>query len=273
MVTSKKKAAPSRPVEPAPLLIDELDAYEGDPNFMTSFARGLAVIRAFDESHSRLTVAQASERSGLPRSAARRCLYTLQCLGYVGVDGSSFYLKPRIVTLGHTYLLAVPLTATAQPILDRLAREVQETCTLAVLDGEDILFVGHSSRVPMVSVNIAVGSRLPAYCTANGQVLLGTLPAAELDAYLTDVRLVRLTPSTLTTRKQLLARIQQVREVGYSIVDQEFDEKVRSVAVAIRSGGKVVASMSVAVPSDRVSLREIKSRFLPLLRAAASEFA
>lgn len=106
-----------------------------------------------------------------------------------------------------------------------------------------------------------------------GKCFSGRCPRPGLDAYLTDVRLVRLTPSTLTTRKQLLARIQQVREVGYSIVDQEFDEKVRSVAVAIRSGGKVVASMSVAVPSDRVSLREIKSRFLPLLRAAASEFA
>lgn len=268
---AKKKAA-STPAAAASL-IDEIDAFEGDPNFMTSFARGLAVIRAFDESHPRLTVAQASERTGLPRSAARRCLYTLQCLGYLGVEGSSFYLKPRIVALGHTYLLAVPLPAAAQPVLDRLAREVHETCTLAVLDGEDILFIGHSSRAPMVSVNIAVGSRLPAYCTANGQVLLGALPAPELDTYLARAKFERLTPTTLTTRKLLLDRLQRVREVGYSIVDQEFNEKVRSVAVPVRSGGKVVASMSIAVPSERVSVREIRSRFLRSLQAAASEFA
>lgn len=248
-------------------------AFAGDPDFMTSLARGLAVIRAFDETHTRLTVAQVSERSGMPRSAARRCLYTLRCLGYVGGEGSSFFLKPRIVALGHVYLTSVPLPVSAQPVLERVARELGETCSLAVLDRDEIYFVSRSSRAPLVSVNFALGSRLPAYCSANGRVLLAALPADEFEAYLGRVKLTRLTDKTVKTKKQLIELIRQVREDGYSLVDQEFSEKVRSAAVPIRSGGRVVASMSVGVPVERVSARELKSRLLPALQAAASEFA
>lgn len=250
-----------------------MEAFEGDPDFMTSLARGLAVIRAFDAAHTKLTVAQASERSGLPRSAVRRCLYTLECLGYLASEGSFFQLRPRIVALGHVYLTALPLPQTAQPTLDRVAREAQETSTLAILDQDDILFVAHSSRTPLVSVNIAVGSRLPAYCTANGQVLLAALPEDEVDGYLARAKLSRITAKTLTTKKQLLERLRQVREDGYALVDQEFNDKVRSIAMAVRSGGNVVASMSFAVPADRVSAAQLKTHLLPLLRNAVAEFA
>jgi IclR family pca regulon transcriptional regulator len=269
----KKTSLPAAPAASQRLPATEAEAFAGDPDFMTSLARGLIVIRAFDETHRRLTVAQASERTGLPRSAVRRCLYTLQCLGYVGAEGSSFFLKPLIVALGHLYLAAVPLSVSAQPVLDRVAQEVAETCTLAVLDRNDILFVGHSSRAPLVSVNIAVGSRLPAYCTANGQVLLASLPPAELDAYLARVKLARLTDKTLTVKKQLLERLRKVHEDGYSLVDQEFDDKIRSIAVPLRSGGRVAASLSIAVPVERVSARELRARLLPQLLAAAAEFA
>lgn len=264
-----KTSSADKPRTPA----DEIEAFAGDPDFMTSLARGIAVIRAFDESHTRLTVAQASERSGLPRSAARRCLYTLQKLGYVEADGSSFALKPRIVALGHVYMAATPLSASAQPVLDRVALAMGETCTLAVLDRDDILFIAHSSRVPLVSVNFAVGSRLPAYCSANGRVLLAALAEPELDRYMARLKPARLTEKTVTTKRQLQELVQQAREDGYALVDQEFDLKIRTVAVPVRHGGRIAASMSVSVPVERVSVRELKSRLLPLLLEAAGEFA
>ncbi|MFL9944183.1 IclR family transcriptional regulator domain-containing protein [Paraburkholderia graminis] len=253
--------------------VSELDQFAGDPDFMMSLARGLIVIRAFDEEHGRLTVAQVSERTGLPRSAARRCLYTLQQLGYVGAEGTNFCLKPRIVSLGHAYLASAPLAATAQPVLDRLARDLGETTTLAVLDQQDILFVAHSSRVPLVSVNIAVGSRLPAYCAANGQVLLAALPEGELEAYMSRAKFPRLTETTITSRKQLLERLKIVRRDGYAIADREFNLSMRSIAVPVRHGGRIAASMSFAVPAERVSIDDLRERLLPCLLAAASGFA
>ncbi len=251
----------------------EIEKFSGDPDFMTSLARGLSVIRAFDQNSLRLSVAQVSERTGFPRSAARRCLYTLQCLGYVGVDGSNFFLKPRVVALGHVYLTATPLSITAQPVLDAVARDVGETCTLAVLDHDEILFVAHSSKAPLVSVNIAVGSRLPAYCTANGLILLGALAPHELEDYLSRVKFVRLTGTTISSKKKLVERIAAVKAQGYAVVDQEFNEKIRSVAIGVRSAGRVAASMSIAVPVERVSVQQLTSRLLPFLRSAASEFA
>lgn len=267
--------APIEPATPAGegTPADQIDAFAGDPDFMVSLARGLAVICAFDADHVKLTVAQASERTGLSRSAARRCLYTLQCLGYVGMDGSSFYLKPRIVALGHMHLMRIPISSSAQPALDRVARELGETCTLAVLDEQDIVFVAHSAKTALISVNLAVGSRMPAYATANGRVLLGALPEHDLETYLAKVRLSRLTENTVSGKKELRERIDRARQDGFALVDQEFDLKIRSIAVPLRQGGRIVASMSIAVPAERVSAGQLRTEYLPALCAASAEFA
>jgi IclR family transcriptional regulator, pca regulon regulatory protein len=191
----------------------------------------------------------------------------------MGMDGSGFYLKPRILALGHMHLMEVPISVSAQPVLDRLAREIGETCTLAVLDREEIVFVAHSAKTALVSVHFAVGSRLPAYCTANGRVLLGALPQPELDEYLSTVRLGRLTEHTVTGKKQLREQLDQVRHDGYALVDQEFDLKIRSIAVPVRQGGRIIASMSIAVPVERVGVRQLRGEYLTALRDAAAEFA
>jgi IclR family pca regulon transcriptional regulator len=272
-VTTKRARPEAQAQPPAETLSDQIDAFAGDPDFMTSLARGLAVVQAFDQEHIRLTVAQTSERTGLPRSAARRCLYTLQQLGYVDAEGRSFFLKPRIVSLGHFYLTAVPLSVSAQPVLDKVAGKVNETCTLAVLDRDEILFIAHSAKVPMVSVNIAIGSRLPAHCTANGRVLLAALSPEELEVYFSHAKLTRLTEATLTAKKALSERLKQVRKDGFALVDQEFNMNVRSIAVPVRRAGRTVASMSIAVPVERVTTAELERRLLPYLLAAAAEFA
>ncbi len=248
-------------------------SHAGDPDFMVSLARGLAVIRAFDEAHQRLTVASASTRSGIPRAAVRRCLYTLQRLGYVGAEGSHFFLKPSIVSLGHVYLATTPLAAIAQPLLDRIGRETGQGCSIAVLEETDVLYVANSSKTPLISVNISVGHRLPAYCTANGRVLLSALPDAEFQRRLGLMKITPMTDKTVRTKKQLAERVAQAGRDGFAIVDQEYAPSVRSIAVPVTRGGQVSASLSISVLADHFSAEDLKTRLLPALKRAAAEFA
>jgi IclR family pca regulon transcriptional regulator len=253
--------------------VEDLGAAEGDPDFMVSLARGLAVIRAFDEAHQRLSVAETSARSGIPRSAARRCLYTLQRLGYVGAEGSVFFLKPAIVSLGHVYLASTALAASAQPVLDRITRETGEPCSISVLEDTEVLYIANSLKPPLISVHVSVGRRLPAYCTASGRVMLAALPESELDRRVDQIKIMRLTEKTVQTKRLLAERIRQAREDGFAIVDQEYDLGVRSIGVPVVRRGQIAASLSISVLAERCSRDELESRLLPALRRGAAEFA
>jgi IclR family pca regulon transcriptional regulator len=167
----------------------EIQALSGDPNFMTSLARGLVVIQAFSQQKRHLTIAQISQKTGIPRAAVRRCLYTLAQLGYVNAeDGRNFALRPKILALGHAYLSSGRLATSAQPLLEHVTRTVHESCSMAILEGDDILYVARSSTTTrIVSIDLGVGSRLPAFCTSMGRVLLADLPLDELAAYLARV--------------------------------------------------------------------------------------
>jgi IclR family pca regulon transcriptional regulator len=251
-----------------------IQAFAGDPNFMASLARGLAVIRAFTQQRRHMSIAQLSERTGIPRAAVRRCLYTLSKLGYVASDdGRAYMLRPGILALGHAYLSSTPLPTAVLPLLERITRDVHESSSLAVLDGEDILYVARSSsNARVMSIDLSIGSRLPAYCTSMGRVLLAGLPAAELRAYLARATLTRLTPRTVDTPDALAGVLKSVRRNGYAIVDQELEIGLRSIAVPVVDGeGRAVAAINVGTQSSRVSIAEMESRFLPLLRAAAHE--
>ena len=157
------------------------ESHAGDPNFMASLARGLQVIRAFSEFRRNLTISQVSQATGIPRAAARRCLYTLKALGYVDEVDRRFTLRPQVLTLGHAYLSSTPLAVVAQPYLDDVSRRVQESCSAAILDGDDIVYICRSAEKRILSISLLVGTRLPAYCTALGQVLLAHLPAEQLE--------------------------------------------------------------------------------------------
>jgi IclR family pca regulon transcriptional regulator len=263
--------APSaRAVTPAA----QLQAFAGDPDFMASLARGLAVIRAFSEQRRHLTIAQLSQRTGIPRAAVRRCLYTLARLGYAASDdGRAYVLRPGILALGHAYLSSTPLATAVQPLLDGITRELHESSSMAVLDGDEILYVARSSTTTrLMSIDLGIGSRLPAYCTSMGRVLLAGLPPPELRAYLARAKLTRRTPRTVDTPEALAAVLRTVRRERYAIVDQELEIGLRSIAVPVTEGdGRAVAAINVGTQSSRVSLAEMESRFLPLLRAAARE--
>jgi IclR family pca regulon transcriptional regulator len=263
-------APKSRLVTPS----SEIDDLTGDPNFMTSLARGLAVIRAFTQQRRHLTIAQLSHRTGIPRAAVRRCLYTLAKLGYVVSDEARGYsLRPGILALGHAYLSSTPLAAMVQPLLDHISDALHESSSMAVLEGDEILYIARSTTTTrLMSIDLGIGSRLPAYCSSMGRVLLAALPPAELDAYLSLVKLTRLTGRTIVSVPELKRALEEVRRNEHSVVDQELEIGLRSIAVPVTGpSGEVVASINVGTQSARVSIAEMEAKFLPSLRRAASE--
>ncbi|SDK78731.1 IclR family transcriptional regulator domain-containing protein [Pseudomonas indica] len=252
-----------------------IEAFTGDPNFMTSLARGLAVIHAFQERKRHLTIAQISHRTEIPRAAVRRCLHTLMKLGYVTTDGRTYSLLPKVLTLGHAYLSSTPLAVTAQPILDRLSEQLHEAFSMATLEGDEILYIARSATPQrLISVDLSVGSRLPAYCTSMGRILLAALDDAALDDYLSHADLQVKTSRTLHTPEALRASIEEIRRQGWVIIDQELEVGLRSLAVPVRdSSGQVLAALNVGTHAGRVSRQELENRFLPALLVASRELS
>lgn len=243
-----------------------------DPNYMASLARGLEVMRGFSR-EKRMSISQLSQKTGIPRASVRRCLYTLAQLGYVGTDdGRSYALRPKVLGLGHAYLSSTPLVVTAQPYLDRVSEAVNESCSLATLDGEDILYLARSVTSRIISVTLNVGSRLPAHCTSIGYVLLANLPPRDLDSFLQNSELKPYTERTVTSPDRLREQLGQVRQADYAIADRLMELAVRSIAVPVRNAaGAVVAGMNVIVEAGRVSLRDMRTLYLPHLQSAAAE--
>ena len=263
--------APPPYVSPA----KRIEEFAGDPNFMTSLARGLAVINAFQERKRHLTIAQISHRTEIPRAAVRRCLYTLMKLGYATSDGRTYSLLPKVLTLGHAYLSSTPLAVSAQPYLDRISEQLHEACNLATLEGEQVLYIARSA-IPqrLISVDLSVGSRLPAYCTSMGRILLAALDDDSLHDYLEHAELQAKTSRTLYTPDALGTALQQVREQGWCIVDQELEQGLRSIAVPVRdSSGHVLAAMNVSTHAGRVPVSELEKRFLPIMLNASRELS
>ena len=252
-----------------------IQAFTGDPDFMASLARGLAVVQAFQERKRHLTIAQISHRTEIPRAAVRRCLYTLIKLGYATTDGRTYSLLPKVLTLGHAYLSSTPLAVSAQPYLDRMSEQLHEACNMATLEGDDILYIARSATTQrLISVDLSVGGRLPAYCTSMGRILLAALDDASLQDYLDHADLQTKTSRTLTTPEALLECLQQVRQQGWCIVDQELEQGLRSIAVPVYdASGQVLAALNVSTHAGRVSRSELEQRFLPSMLSASQELS
>jgi len=249
------------------------DAFTGDPNFMTSLARGLAVIQAFSQRRHHLTISQVSTTTGLSRAAVRRCLYTLSKLGFAGSDDNRhFFLRPRILALGHSYISSMPLATAAQPVLEHISHLLHESCSIATLDGVEIVYIARANVTRIMSIDLGVGSRLPAFCTSMGRAILANLPPEELESVLARIEFKRYTERTITNPAKLTQALRQIRRDGYSIIDQELEHGLRSMAVPIQNpSGKVVAALNIGAHAQRVSIQEMQTKFLPHLRAAAQE--
>jgi len=250
-----------------------LDEFHGDPNFMMSLARGLLVIQAFSERRLQLSISQLSKRTTLSRASVRRCLHTLSKLGFAGTDdGRSFYLRPRVLALGHSYLSSMPLATAAQPILEHLSQILHESCSIALLDGTEIVYVARAHVTRIMAIDLGVGTRLPAFCTSMGRVLLANLPPDELETVLPKIEFTRYTDRTVSSVERLRQVLVTVRREGHAIIDQELELGLRSMAVPVRNpAGRVVAAINVGAHGQRVSIQDMRTRFLPYLHAAAQE--
>jgi IclR family pca regulon transcriptional regulator len=238
--------------------------------YVQSFARGLEVIRSFSASAPRQTLTEVAGRTGLTRAGARRILLTLQTLGYVESDGRLFALTPRILDLGFAYLSSMPMWNIAEPVMEQLVEQVKESCSAAVLEGADIMYVLRVSTRKIMRNSLGIGSRLPAYCTSMGRMLLAGLPDQEVLALLRSTPLEARTRHTLTEPEAVLAKVQQARRQGWCLVNQELEEGLLSLAApVVNRAGRIIASINISGQVNRTSPRVMQDAMLAPLRGAA----
>ncbi|HLZ79985.1 MAG TPA: IclR family transcriptional regulator C-terminal domain-containing protein [Sphingomonas sp.] len=245
----------------------------GDPEFMTSLARGLAVLRCFADEQRPMTIAQASRLTGLSRPAVKRCLHTLVRLGYALQNGANYMLRPKVLALGYAYLSSSTLAMRAQPLLDQLRDELHESCSLGVIEEDEVYYVARAEVSRIMSIALRAGSRLPIYCTSMGRVLMAGQPRPAQEAYLRRAELVARTTKTVTEPSSLLALFDHVAEEGYAIIDQELELGLRSIAVPVIGKSGVIAAMNIGTQAARVTLAELRSRYLPALKRTARELS
>ncbi len=230
------------------------------------------MLRAFDAAHSSMTLSEVADRASITRAAARRYLHTLSALGYAAFDGKRFELTARVLEFGFSYLRALGLPEIVRPYLERVSAALGESASVAVLDGGDIVYIARVSTRRIMSVDLGVGARLPAVATSMGRVLLASLPARERDEHLSGDPLTAYTRHTVTSKIRLRNLLRSVHERGYSLVDEELEDGLRSIAVPIvDSHGRAVAAMNVSAQANRVGLDVMKRTFLAALRQAADE--
>jgi IclR family pca regulon transcriptional regulator len=259
----------TRASQPAPALHADAPDKPGD-SYVQSFARGLAVIRAFNAERPAQTLTDVAAATGLTRAGARRILLTLQTLGYVEADGRMFRLTPRILDLGFAYLTSMPFWNVAEPVMEQLSAEVHESCSAAVLDRTEIVYVLRVPTHKIMTINLSIGSRLPAWCTSMGRVLLSSLDDAALDAILDASNLHAHTPRTVTDKNELKQIIAQVRRQGWAINDQELEEGLISISAPIRNRqGRIIAAMNISGNAQRNSAKQMMKTFLEPLQKAA----
>lgn len=257
------------PSEPVNAAGDDGSPRPGD-SYVQSFARGLAVLRSFGAHAPAQTLSEAAERAGLTRAGARRILLTLQQLGYVESDGRQFRLTAKVLELGFAYLSSQPLWHLAQPDMEALVREIGESCSAAVLEGDDIVYVLRVPAGKIMAINLGVGSRLPAHCTSMGRVLLAGLDEATRTQRLNRMTLAAHTARTLTDRAALHAELQRVRAQGWALVDGELEEGLVSMAAPIvHRSGRVVAAINISGQVARTPVTQMTQQFLPRLLATA----
>jgi IclR family pca regulon transcriptional regulator len=261
--------SPAATKDPAPAD----DPKPGD-GYVQSFARGLQVLRSFGRGAPAQTLSEAAERAGLTRAGARRILLTLQSLGYVEQDGRLFRLTPKVMELGFAYLASQPWWHLAQPLMEELTQALGESTSAAVLDGDEIVYV---LRVPMqkiMSINLGIGSRLPAASTSMGRVLLAHLPDHERERRVRAMTLQALTPKSTTDPDKLLRLLAQVRRQGWALVNEELELGLMSLAVPITDrGGRVMAAINVSSRPQRQTAAEMQKRCLPPLQQVAERIS
>jgi IclR family pca regulon transcriptional regulator len=255
-----------------PANADSAPIDESDGSFVQSLSRGLAVIRAFNADRPRMTLSEVAEITGLSRAVVRRYLLTLEKLHYVAFDGRRFSLRPRVLELGYSYLSSLSLAEIARPRIETLVERFNESSSISVLDGTEIVYVVRVPARRIMSVAIAIGTHFPAYATSMGRVLLASLDDIALADFFEQVELTPFSKYTITSEVAIRQELNSVRHQGWAAVDQELEEGLRSVAVPIRgSRGEVIAAMNMSVHVNRATIEELVRDFVPELQVVAAE--
>ncbi len=266
---ANRKRAVEAAEELAPIVTSVTEEMN-DRDYVNSLARGLEVICAFTRTRPKMTLSEVARSTGMTRATVRRFLLTLVREGYAVKDDKLFALKPKILQLGYSALSSMGIIEVIQPIMDDLAKTIEESVFAAVLTGEDVTYIARATSNRLINVSITVGSRAPAHAVSTGRVLLAAEPENSLLQYLDRVMLKKLTPNTVTSKVKLRSRINEARITNYSIVDQELEVGLGSISVPIRNGaGKVVAALNVCTPSARSSPDDMRKNILPELMAAS----
>lgn len=236
-----------------------------DPDFIDSVDKALQVMLVFSAENPELSVSRVAELTGLTRATARRVLLTFTRLGFAEMRDRRFRLTPRVLRLGYGYLSSAPWWESAEPHMRSLSSTLQESSSLATLDGSEIVYLARVPSPRSVAITLNIGSRLPAYPTSLGRVLLAALPADELDAYLATAELRPLTRHTVTDPVRLRAVLAEVRRDGYALIDGEREDGVRSVAAPVHYRGDVIAALNISVNAARLSVEELRERCAPMV--------
>ena len=245
-----------------------------DKNFVASLGKGLDALTCFGRQHNRLTVSQVALLTATSPASARRSLLTLQTLGYLDSDGKFFWMLPRSLLVAHAFLASRPTPSLAQPLLDALSERSRESASLGMLLDDDAIIVARSTARRSLSLGLGIGSRLPAYCSALGRVLLAAMPPKDAARRVQAMARPRLTPSTVTGADAVLALVARCREDGYATNEGELEIGVHSMAVPVTDrSGQTVAAMSIAMRADRMTMQEFRDAFLPVLLRASTALA
>ena len=238
---------------------------------VASLERGLGVMEILAAHPAGLTLTEMAEKAGLTRAGARRFLLTLTATGYATQFGRQFALSPRLLSLARTWLHGVPLWSFAEPFMRETAALLKESCSAAILSGEDVVYVARVQGPRIISLELNVGAHLPAYCTAMGRVLLAGLNAEDRDAFLARASIAPRTEKTITDKALLTEAIARAGRDGYAAVDEELEIGLRSIAVPLRDRtGTTVAAINVSTQSARFTVPEMEHEFLPLLKDTAA---
>ncbi len=266
MMSPAKSASPAPPVS----AVDDLTAQAGNPDFVLSLARGLRVIESFEAHYEGRSISEISQSTGLSRASIRRLLLTLELLGYVERRRQVYRLKTQVLRLGFSYLSSSSVVEAARPVLEYITEQLHESCSMSMLDSGQIVYVARSAASRILAAGLSVGSRLPAYCTSMGRVLLAALPEKELAAYLRNLKPRAYTPKTLTRIPQIRKAILEVQANGYAIVDEELETGLRSIAVPVSTRDhRVVAAINIGTHVSRIDRETLLKRCLPALQQGA----
>ncbi len=245
-----------------------------DKEFMATLAKGLALLGSFDKQRPAMTLSEAAKATGFSRATARRILRTLAELGYVVQSRREFSLSSGILKLCFAYLATQNCIEQASPLMRQLGEEFHESCSAAILEGTDIVYVDRFPAGRIMSVTLAVGTRLPAFHTSLGRIQLGFLDDAELWCRLRSLRIEAFTPSTITDVQALYERVREDHAQGFAIVDEELERGLRSIAVpVVDRAGEAIAALNISTHSTRTTRNEMRDRFLPRLRTVAERIS